>query len=69
MYGNDLILTNVSEFDQTYHIAKGETLKVPISSLTVNGQEVLYRMEAGLLLLNLHVPASASVEIIIHYAS
>jgi hypothetical protein len=67
MYGNDLILTNESQIGRTYHIAKGETLNVPIATLTVNGQEHPYRVEDGQLQLDVRIPAGTIVEIQIFY--
>lgn len=67
MYGNHLIVTNGSSDERTYHISKAETLNVPISRLTVNGHEFLYRVEKGLLSLDVSVPARSSLEILIHY--
>jgi len=67
MYGNHLIVTNESSGERTYHISKAETLNVPISLLTVNGHEFPYRVEEGLLTLDVSVPADSSIEILIHY--
>ncbi|HJZ05146.1 MAG TPA: hypothetical protein VJ327_04775 [Patescibacteria group bacterium] len=69
MYINDLILANESQTGRTYHIARQETLNVPIVSLTVNGQAFPYYVETGSLLLDVQVQRSASIEIIIHYVS
>lgn len=67
MYGNHLIVTNESSDEHVYHIRKEETLNVPISRLTVNGHEFPYRVEDGLLKLDVRVPAGSSMEIRIHY--
>jgi hypothetical protein len=67
MFANDLILTNDSKEEQTYHIEKEETLNVPIASLTINTQEFPYRVEAGQLSLDLDIPAKTTEEIYINY--
>jgi hypothetical protein len=67
MYGNNLIVTNGSSDERTYHISKAETLNVPLSRLTVNGHEFPYRVEEGLLTLDVRVPADSSIEILIRY--
>ena len=67
MYGNHLIVTNESGEERTYHIAKEEALNVPISLLTVNGHEFPYRVEGGLLTLDMSVPADSTFEILIRY--
>jgi len=67
MYGNDLIFAPVRP-GVTYHVIKEETLNVPIKWLTVNGQEFPYRVEQGLLKLDIVAPADASpMEVVIHY--
>jgi hypothetical protein len=68
MYGNHLIVSNESTDAKTYHVAKEETLNVPIALLTVNGHEFPYHVEDGLLTLDILVPAVSSPEIIIQYA-
>lgn len=67
LYGNHLIVTNGSSDERTYHISKTETLNLPISRLTVNGHEFPYRVEKGLLSLDVSVPARSSLEILIRY--
>lgn len=67
MYSNHLIVTNSSSHERTYHISKAETLNVPISVLTVNGHEFPYRIDDGLLSLDVRVPAGTSMEIVITY--
>jgi hypothetical protein len=67
MYGNHLIVANESGDERTYHLFKEETLNVPISALTVNSHEFSYRVEEGLLMLDVRVPAESSMEIAIHY--
>jgi hypothetical protein len=67
MYGNHLIVTNEYGDERTYHISKEETLNVPISLLTVNGHEFPYRVEEGLLALDVRAPADSYLEILIHY--
>lgn len=67
MYGNDLIFAPVRP-GVTYHVIKEEMLNVPIKWLTVNGQEFPYRVEQGLLKLDLVTPADAPpMEVVIHY--
>jgi hypothetical protein len=67
MYANHLIVTNPSSDERTYHISKAETLSVSISVLTVNGREFPYRVDDGLLTLDVRVPANTSAEILIYY--
>jgi hypothetical protein len=67
MYTPDLVFTNDSLAERTYHITKAETLNVPIGSLTVNGREFHYRVEDGLLSLDARVPPDTTVEIAIRY--
>jgi hypothetical protein len=67
MYGNHLIVANESPDETTYHVAKAEALNVPLSLLTVNGHEFPYRVEEGLLLLDVQVPANSSMEVRIQY--
>ncbi len=67
MYTNDLILDNETDSEKLYHISKSETLNVPISQLTVNGQDFPYRVQAGRLMLDVRLPASASLEVLIQY--
>jgi hypothetical protein len=69
MYGNHVIIANGYDDMRTFHIAKVETLNVPISRLTVNGHEFPYRVEDGLLILDVQVPANSSVEIRILYGT
>lgn len=67
MYGNHLIVTNGSRDKRIYHVSKAETLNVPISRLTVNSHEFPYRVEKGFLTLDVRVPASSSIEIVIRF--
>jgi hypothetical protein len=67
MYGNRVIVTNEPGGERTCHMAKSETLNVPISRLTVNGHEFPYQMEQDLLTMDVRVPASASTEIGVDY--
>lgn len=67
MLGRHLVLSNESGEERTYHIFKEEVLNVPISYLTVNGHEFPYRVEEGILALDVRVPAGSALEIVIHY--
>ena len=67
MYTNNLIVNNTSDEERTYHVAKEETLNVPILFLTVNGRESPYLVEDGFLRLNVRVPANSSMEVVIRY--
>ena len=60
MYGNDLIITPRPQAGVTYHIMKEETLNVPIKRITVNGHEFPYRIEQGLLKLDVVGPVDGS---------
>jgi hypothetical protein len=67
MLGRYLVLSNESGDERTYHMFKEEALNVPISYLTVNGHEFPYRVEEGVLALDVRVPAGSSLEIVIRY--
>jgi hypothetical protein len=69
VYGNHFIVSNDTDSEQIYHIAKEETLNVPIVRLTVNGEEWewKYDFDGGKLLLDLKVPARSSAEVVITY--
>ena len=67
MYGNSLILTNESAMERNYHITREETQDIPIAKLTVNGQLFPYQCKNNVLTLDLKIPASFSIEILIHF--
>jgi hypothetical protein len=67
MSTNHLMLTNETGTDRVYHIAKPETLNVPISRLTVNGNDFPYELEGDVLRIDVMVPANMILEIIIEY--
>jgi hypothetical protein len=67
MYTNVLLLTNHYGVQRNYHILKDEILNIPISSVTVNSHEFSYRVEDGVFMLDLLLPAASSVEIKITY--
>ncbi len=67
VYGNQVIVTNESSEEQTYHVFKEETLNVPVSRLTVNGHEFPYRVAGGFLSLDVRVPGHSSIEIVVDY--
>ncbi len=67
MFTSDLILTNTSGTDQTYHISKAETWNVSISKVLVNDESFNYRVEDGQIKLDARVPANSTIEIEILY--
>ena len=67
MYSSHLMLTNDSQEERTYHITKEETQNVPITALTINGQDYPYRIENNLLSAGVSLPAGGTIEIIIKY--
>ena len=70
MFTNDLIVTPQQPGHNVYHITKEETLNVPISALTVNGQDFPYRIEKGALNLDVIGPEDGSpFEVKIHYGA
>lgn len=70
MYTNDLIISSLNYAGATYHITKQETLNVPIKRVTVNGQEFPYRVEQGLLEVDVVTASDSSpFEVVIHYGS
>jgi hypothetical protein len=68
-YSNQVSITNESADLQTYHVTKVETGNVRIASLTVNGYSFPYKVEDGLLVLDVKVPAHTSFEVRIVYGS
>jgi hypothetical protein len=67
MFTNKLIITNQSEDQRIYHIQKQESLNVAISSVTVNGEPYPYKVQEGLFVIDLKVPANSTIEIAIEY--
>ena len=67
MFSNHLSLTNDSQDGQTYHITKQETLKVPITAVTLNGMDYSSRVEGDQLVMDVFIPSGATMEIIINY--
>jgi hypothetical protein len=67
--GNHFIVSNETAGKQVFHIAKEESLNVPIMRVMVNGNELLYRVRDGNLLLDIGVPAHSIAEVVITYDS
>jgi hypothetical protein len=67
MYGNHVVITNETSEERVYHIAKAETLNVPISIVSVNNHEFRYAVEEGFLILDMQIPPNASADLEIRY--
>jgi len=67
MFTPAALLNNPNSTPHTYHFMKEETLNVPIKSVLVNGQEYPYRVEDGMLLIDVVVPGRERVEVRIAY--
>ncbi len=67
MFTNHLILTNDSQDGRTYHISKQETMKVPITGVTLNGMDYPSRLEGDKFFMDVYIPSGDTVEILIDY--
>jgi PKD repeat protein len=68
MYTAELIYENQSGSTQTYHISKEETGNVPIVSVTLNGVEVPYTLQNGMLTLDAQLSSGEQMYVQITYA-
>lgn len=68
MFCSELTVSNESNEDRMYHFSKEESLNVPISSLTANGQSLTYEVNHGFLNFDVTIPGDSAVEIILQYA-
>ncbi|MEO8284981.1 MAG: hypothetical protein ABI670_00905 [Chloroflexota bacterium] len=68
-YGNDLIVTNETDTDKTYHLTREETLNVPIAGVIIDGAPVAYSVTGGIIIVDTVVPAHGSRELVITYGS
>lgn len=64
---SQLIFTNDSSTETTYHLTKPETGNVPLRRVVVNGVDFPYRLEDGLVKIDVRVPAHSDVEVLIEY--
>lgn len=64
---NRLLFENDSASERVYHVMKPETGNVAIRQVTANGFELPYRIEEGLIIIDMRVPAHSEVEILIEY--
>ena len=67
MFCSELVVSNESNEERIYHFCKEESLNVPIASLTVDGQDVAYKVDGGLLTFDVIVPGNSSVETVLQY--
>lgn len=66
-FSNRAVITNSSVMDQVYHIYKDEIQNVHITRVEVNGQDFPYRVADKLLMIDIEIPAGATIDIIITY--
>lgn len=62
-----LIFTNDSSTEATYHLTKPETENVPLRRVVVNGENFPYRLGDGFVKIDIRVPAHSDVEVLIEY--
>ena len=68
MFCSDLVVSNESGEERLYHFSKEESQNVPIASLTVDGQDLAFKVDGGLLTFDVIVPRNSSTDILIRYA-
>ena len=67
MYSNELVLSNNTDCPKLYHICKEETLNTPIAKVIIDGEEVDYIVEEGVLKIDRIILANNSIEVKIIY--
>ncbi|MBI4319131.1 MAG: hypothetical protein HY675_11630 [Chloroflexi bacterium] len=67
-YGNNVVLRNDSQTANLFHLSKPETLNVSIRNVTIDGAPVAYRVENGVLRLDVYIPERVQVEVAINYS-
>lgn len=67
MYSNELVLSNNTDRPKLYHIRKQEALNTPIAKVIIDGEEVDYIAEEGVLKIDRIIPANNSIEVKIIY--
>ncbi|MCL5433014.1 MAG: hypothetical protein M1524_02765 [Patescibacteria group bacterium] len=66
-FGNDIIVTNDTGSDRTYHLRREETLNVPIQSVTIDNIPVNYTISENWFSVDTIIPAGSSRELKIVY--
>lgn len=66
-YSNRAVITNSTVIDQVYHIYRDEIENVHIPRVEVNGQDFPYRVADKLLMMDIEIPAGATIDILITY--